>query len=69
MHGLFVKKVHVLNKNIVHLINYIFWNCGFKTESHGDQVIIVIIVLYFALLLLLDLLWLLYFIAIIVIIV
>ena len=56
MHGLFVKKVHVLNKNIVHLIDDIFWNCGFKTESHGDQVIIVIIVLYCALLLLLDLL-------------
>ena len=43
MHGLFVKKVHVLNKNIVHLIDDIFWNCGFKTDSHGDQVIIVII--------------------------
>jgi hypothetical protein len=43
MHGLFFKKVHVLNKNIVHLIDDIFWNCGFKTDSHGDQVIIVII--------------------------
>ena len=67
MHSLLVKKVHVLNKGIIHLIDNIFWNCGFKTESHGDQVIIVIIVLYFALLLLLDLLWLFYFIAIIVI--
>ena len=67
MHGLFVKKVHVLNKNIVHLIDDIFWNCGFKTDSHGDQVIVVIIGLiqvvlycyywtYCAVLLLLDLL-------------
>ena len=38
MHGLFVKKVYVLNKGIVHLIDDIFWNCGFKTESHGEQV-------------------------------
>jgi len=43
-------------QGIVHLIDDIFWNCGFKTESHGDQVIIVIIALYCALLLLLDLL-------------
>ncbi len=38
MRGLFVKKVHVLNKNIVHLIDDIFWNCGFKTETQGEQV-------------------------------
>ena len=65
MHGLFVKKVHVLNKNIVDLIDDIFLNCGFKTESHGEEVIIVIIGLivlycyywtYCAVLLLLDLL-------------
>ena len=49
-------KVNVLNKGIVHLIDDIVWNCGFKTESHGDQAIIVIIVLYCALLLLLGLL-------------
>ena len=45
MHGLFVKKVHVLNKSIVHLIDDIFCNCGFETESHGEEVIIVIIVI------------------------
>uniref|UniRef100_A0A7S0QPZ8 Uncharacterized protein n=1 Tax=Cryptomonas curvata TaxID=233186 RepID=A0A7S0QPZ8_9CRYP len=38
MHGQFIKKVHVLNKGIVHLIDDIFWNCGFKTESHCEQV-------------------------------
>ena len=43
MHGLFVKKVYVLSKGIVHLIDDIFWNCGFKTETSGEQVIIVII--------------------------
>ncbi len=26
MKGLFVKKVHVLNKGIVHMIDYILWN-------------------------------------------
>ena len=41
MHGLFVKKVHVLNN--IDLIDDIFLNCGFKTESHGEEVIIVII--------------------------
>ena len=40
MHGLFMKKVHVLNQGIVHLINDIFWNCGFKTETTGEQVIL-----------------------------
>jgi hypothetical protein len=40
MHGLFIKKVHVLNQGIIHLINDIFWNCGFKTETSGKQVIL-----------------------------
>ncbi len=40
MHGLFIKKVHVLNQGIVHLIDSIFWNCGFKTETSGEQVIL-----------------------------
>jgi len=33
VHGLILKKVFVLNKNIVHLIDDIFWNMGFKTET------------------------------------
>ncbi len=40
MHGLFIKKVHVLNQGIVHLIDYILWNCGFKTETSWEQVIL-----------------------------
>ncbi len=38
--GLFVKKMHVLNKGIVHMIDDIFWNCGFRTESQGEQVVL-----------------------------
>jgi hypothetical protein len=33
----------MLNKNIVHLIDDIFWNMGFKTETQADKVIIPII--------------------------
>ena len=29
----------MLNKNIVHLIDDIFWNMGFKTENHAEKVI------------------------------
>ena len=28
----------MLNKNIVHLIDDIFWNMGFKTETQADKV-------------------------------
>ncbi len=47
--GLFVKKMHVLNKDIVHMIDHIFWKCNFRTELQGEQVfffIIEIIVLF-----------------------
>mmetsp|Transcript_42171 Transcript_42171/g.88152 ORF Transcript_42171/g.88152 Transcript_42171/m.88152 type:complete len:85 (-) Transcript_42171:234-488(-) len=37
VHGLILKKVFVLNKNIVHLIDDIFWNMGFKTETQADK--------------------------------
>ena len=40
MHGLFVKKVHVVNQGIVHFIDDIFWNCRFKTKTSGEQVIL-----------------------------
>ena len=30
-----MKKVFMLNKNILHLINDIFWNMVFKTETQG----------------------------------
>ena len=42
VHGLILKKVFVLNKNIVHLINDIFWNMGFKMETQADKVIHII---------------------------
>ncbi len=32
----------ILNKNIVHLIDDIFWNMGFKTETQAEKVIICI---------------------------
>ncbi len=38
--GLFVKKMPVLNKGIVHMIDDIIWNCGFRTESQGEQVLL-----------------------------
>ena len=42
VHGLILKKVFVLNKNIVHLIDDIFWNMGFKTETQADKVMHII---------------------------
>ena len=35
-------KIFMLNKNIVHLIDDIFWNMGFKTETRADKVIHII---------------------------
>ena len=32
----------MLNKNIVHLIDDIFWNMGFKTETQADKVMHII---------------------------
>ena len=32
------KKIFMVNKNIVHLIDDVFWNMGFKTESQADKV-------------------------------
>ncbi len=42
--GLF--KVFLVNENIVHLVDDIFWNCGFKRELQGKEVIIDIIAFY-----------------------
>ncbi len=38
-----VKKMYLVNKNIVNLIDDIFWNMGFKTETDAEKVIIRII--------------------------
>ena len=40
--GLKSKQVFMLNKNIVHLIDEIFWNMGFKTETQADKVMHII---------------------------
>ena len=37
-----MKKIFMLNKNIVHLIDDIFWNMGFKTETQADMVMHII---------------------------
>ncbi len=39
----FVKKECTLNKNIVHLIDDIFWNMPFKNPAQADRVIMFII--------------------------
>jgi hypothetical protein len=40
--GTVVKKIFILNKNIVHLIDDMFWYMGFKTESQAEKVIVII---------------------------
>jgi hypothetical protein len=40
--GTVVKKMFMLNQNIVHLIDDIFWNMGFKTETQADKVMHII---------------------------
>ena len=36
--GGFMKKMYLVNKNIVHLIDDIFWNLGFKTDTQAEKV-------------------------------
>ena len=54
-----IKKMYILNKNIVHLIDDIFWNMGFKTETHGEKVLCLLYALcwLFALYMLCSLSW------------
>ena len=37
--GTVFKKISMLNKNLVHLIDYIFWIMGFKTETQAKKVV------------------------------
>jgi hypothetical protein len=39
----FLKKEYLVNKNIVHLIDDIFWHMPFKNPTHTDRVIMLII--------------------------
>ena len=43
--GTVVKKMSILNKNIVHLIDDIFWNMPFKTDTQAEKVELVIYVI------------------------
>ena len=38
----FLKKEYLVNKNIVHLIDDIFWHMPFKNPTHANRVIILI---------------------------
>ncbi len=38
----FLKKEYLVNKNIVNLINDIFWHMPFKHPTHADRVIMLI---------------------------
>jgi hypothetical protein len=40
--GTVVKKIFILNKHIVHLIDEMFWYMGFITESQAEKVILII---------------------------
>ncbi len=40
--GTVAKQIFILNKNIVHLIDDMFWYMGFKTESQAEKVILII---------------------------
>ena len=39
--GTVAKQIFILNKNIVHLIDDMFWLMGFKTESQAEKVILI----------------------------
>jgi hypothetical protein len=41
----FVKKEYLLNKNIVHLIDYIFWHMPYKNPACADRVIMLILLI------------------------
>jgi hypothetical protein len=43
--GTIVKKVPLFNKNMIYLIDEIFWNLGLKNETQVEKVIIYIILI------------------------
>jgi hypothetical protein len=40
--GTVVKKIPLFNKNMLHLIDDIFWNLGFKNETQAEKVMVII---------------------------
>jgi hypothetical protein len=43
-----VKKMYLLNRDVVHFIDDIFWKMGFKTETEAEKVITRIITIIFS---------------------
>ncbi len=37
-----VMKISLINKNLNHLVNNIFWDMGFKNDTQAEKVIIII---------------------------
>ncbi len=42
-----VKKISLFNKNMIYLIDEIFWNSGFKNETQAEKVIMCIILIIY----------------------
>ncbi len=40
--GTVVKKIALINKNLFHLIDDIFWTLGFKTAEKAEKVIVIV---------------------------
>ncbi len=40
--GTVVKKISLINKSLIHLIDDIFWDLGFKNETQAEKVIVII---------------------------
>ncbi len=39
--GTVVKKIPLINKSLIHLIDDIFWNLGFKNDTQAEKVIVI----------------------------
>ncbi len=48
-HDCVVKKMHLLNKGIIHLISYFFLHFGFKNDSQTAKICITVYIFYFGL--------------------
>ncbi len=42
-----VKKIPLFNKNMIYLIDEIFWNSGFKNETQAEKIIIRIMLIIY----------------------
>ncbi len=46
--GTVVKKISLIDKSLIHLIDDIFWNVGFKNETQAEKVIVIILIILIA---------------------